>query len=200
MSIIKFNFEYIEIFQYKSVLKGLLLVLAFTVAKPAYTDELQTVVKDFGAAKGWTSIVPIDLNRDGVTDFLSYNATTGRAIFSITSATQLGEQTTIKDFDAAKEWTSIVPTNLNDDGVTDLLSYNATTGRAIFSTTSPLGEQTIVKDFGATKGWISVVPILLHFNDCSNRTDLLSYNAVTGRAVYSVASLPLPDCPPTGPK
>ncbi|HEY0513718.1 MAG TPA: hypothetical protein VGH73_17550 [Thermoanaerobaculia bacterium] len=42
----------------------------------------QIIVKDLVAAKGWTAIVPLKLNGDSLTDMLSYNATTGRAIYS----------------------------------------------------------------------------------------------------------------------
>jgi hypothetical protein len=35
------------------------------------------------AAKGWTAVVPMNLNGDGLTDLLSYNATTGRAVYSV---------------------------------------------------------------------------------------------------------------------
>ena len=41
------------------------------------------IVKDLVAAKGWTAIVPLKLNGDNLTDMLSYNANTGRAIYSV---------------------------------------------------------------------------------------------------------------------
>jgi hypothetical protein len=43
----------------------------------------QIVVKDFVGPKGWTSIVPMDLNGDTGTDLLSYNKTTGRTVYSV---------------------------------------------------------------------------------------------------------------------
>jgi hypothetical protein len=38
----------------------------------------QSIVREVAAAQGWTSVVPMELNGDGLTDLLSYNATTGR--------------------------------------------------------------------------------------------------------------------------
>jgi len=62
-------------------------VTVFTVARlvtPVYAaPDDQVIVKDFTASAGWTSVVPINLNGDGLTDFLSYNATTGRAVYSV---------------------------------------------------------------------------------------------------------------------
>jgi hypothetical protein len=95
----------------------------------------QKIVKDYTAAKGWTHIVPMNVDCDlaGVTDYLSYNATTGRAIVSIGIGAS-GDQRIVKDYTAAKGWTSIVPMYVNGkDSVTDLLSYNRIDGRAIVS-------------------------------------------------------------------
>jgi hypothetical protein len=69
----------------------------------------------------------MELNGDGLTDLLSYNATTGRAIYSVGTDAP-GEQEIVKDVAAAKGWTLVVPIELNGDGLTDLLSYNRTTG------------------------------------------------------------------------
>ena len=92
----------------------------------------QRIVKQVNASKQWTSIVPMKLNSDSLTDLLSYNSTTGLAIYSLGTSAP-GEQKIVKQVDAAKGWTSIIPMNLNNDGLTDLLSYNSTTGLAIYS-------------------------------------------------------------------
>ena len=102
------------------------------------TPGEQEIVKQVSAAKGWTSIVPMNLNNDGLTDLVSYNSTTGLAIYSVSTATP-GEQEIVKQVNAAKGWTSIVRMNLNNDGVNDLLSYNKTTGLAIYSEGVPAG-------------------------------------------------------------
>jgi hypothetical protein len=100
----------------------------------------------------------MDLNHDDLTDLLSYNATTGRAGYSIATGVR-GEQTVVRDVYAAKGWTSIVPMDLNHDGLTDLLSYNATTGRAGYSIATGVGgEQTVVKQVVAAEEWIPMVP------------------------------------------
>ena len=80
--------------------------------------------------------MPLKLNRDGLTDLLSYNANTGRAIYSV-GALPAGTQIIVKDLIAAPGWTEIVPLKLNRDGLTDLLSYNSSTGRAIYSVAAP---------------------------------------------------------------
>jgi hypothetical protein len=78
--------------------------------------------------------------------------------------------------------------NLNNDNLADLLSYNATTGRALYSIgADPPGSQVIVRDLNASPGWTSVVPLTLN---ADNLTDLLSHNKSTGRAVYSVTAEP----------
>ena len=40
-------------------------------------------MRDLIAAKGWTAVVPMKLNGDNLTDLLSYNKTTGRAVYSV---------------------------------------------------------------------------------------------------------------------
>jgi Astacin (Peptidase family M12A) len=122
---------------------------------------------------------------DSLTDLVSYNATTGLAIYSVGTRTP-GVQTVVNTVNAAKGWTSIVPMRLNNDTLTDLVSYNATTGLAVYSVgTRTPGVQSVVKTVNAAKGWTSIVPMNLN-ND--NLTDLVSYNATTGLAVYSVGT------------
>src|ERR1700692_4907600 len=71
----------------------------------------------------------------------------------------LGDQTIVQNIFGQNGWTSIVPMNINGDGLTDLLFYNSTTGQAVYSiATGVPGEQRVVKDFYAAKGWTSVVP------------------------------------------
>src|SRR3954454_1691292 len=118
----------------RNIVKTLVSIFVVAIAiAPAYAAPGdQQIVKDYIAAEGWTSIVPINVNGDGLTDFVSYNATTGRAIVSVAVGTS-GDQKIVKDYIAAEGWTSIVPINVNGDGLTDFVSYNATTGRAIVS-------------------------------------------------------------------
>jgi hypothetical protein len=133
------------------------------------------------------------MDGDGITDYLSYNATTGLAIYSVATGIA-GEQRIVKQVNAAKGWTSVVPMGLNNDSFTDLLSYNSATGLAIYSiATSTPGEQKIVKTVNAAKGWTSIVPMNLKNRNCP-RTDLLSYNAATGLAIYSIGSSSDSDC------
>jgi hypothetical protein len=50
-----------------------------------------------------------------------------------------------------------------------------------------LGDQKIVRDVAGDKGWTSIVPMNID-PDLGGRTDLLFYNAATGRAVYAVTT------------
>jgi hypothetical protein len=63
---------------------------------------------------------------------LTYNIATGLAVYSLGN----GGQVAVNTVSASPGWTSIVPMNLNNDGFTDLLSYNGTTGRAVYSVTT----------------------------------------------------------------
>ena len=98
----------------------------------------------------------------------------------------LGDQSVVRDVVAAQGWTSIVPMNIDGHGPTDLVSYNAATGRAAFSIgTGKAGDQQVVRDVMAATGWTSIVPMDI---DGNGLTDLLSYNAVTGRAAFSIGT------------
>jgi hypothetical protein len=143
------------------------------------------------ALPGFTTIIPINLDNDanGFTDLLSYNATTGMMTLSIGGGP--GIQTTLFSYNqgdcrdiCAQGWTSIVPMNLNNDSLTDLLFYNATTGLSVFAVGAMSEPPTMVAAVSAATGWTSVVPMNID-NDVGGLTDLLSYNAVTGLAVYS---------------
>ena len=144
----------------------------------------------------WVAVDAHDRRRAGLPNPAGWRrALTGSALmiaamcFGTSAKAAVGDQIIVRDLIASKGWTSLVPMLLNgDDGFSDLLSYNAKTGRAVYSVgANPPGSQTIVKDLIASKGWTAVVPMRL--NDDS-LTDLLSYNATTGRAVYSIAATP----------
>ena len=76
--------------------------------------------------------------------------------------------------------------NLNGNSLTDMLSYNASTGGQFIPSVESSGTQVIVKDLIAAKGWTAVVPLNLNGD---NLTDTLSYNASTGRAIYAVGAI-----------
>ena len=64
-------------------------------------------------------------------DLLSYTGTPAGAVYSVSAG--LGGQQIVRDLIASKGWTSVVPMRLNGDSLTDLLSYNKRTGRAVYS-------------------------------------------------------------------
>jgi hypothetical protein len=137
------------------------------------------------AAPGFTAIVPLNINGDALTDLLWYNAATGLAVYT-KGAFHLGvyAQDVVAVRDAAPGWTSIVPMRLDGDSVTDLLSYNAATGLAVYSTGDGI-SQRVARTVQAAPGWTTIVPFDLNGDPL---TDLLSYNAATGLAFYSVAT------------
>ena len=172
--------------------KRSLAVLCFAVATSVRLFGAnvgdQVNVRVVNAAKGWTSIVPMNINNDRLTDLLSYNATTGMAEYSVATGVP-GEQQLVKRVSAGTGWTSIVPMNINGDILTDLLWYNATSGAAAYSVATGVpGEQRVVKQGGGgAVGWTSIVPMNLD-NDILALTDLLWYNKATGQAVYSIGT------------
>ncbi|MGD9511740.1 MAG: hypothetical protein AB7X49_24695 [Geminicoccaceae bacterium] len=162
----------------------LLAAMCFgTAANAAVGDQI--IARDLIASKGWTAVVPMNLNGDRLTDLLSYNAKTGRAVYSV-AADPPGTQVIVRDLIASKGWTAIVPVHLNGDVLTDMISYNAGTGRTVYSIgADPPGSQTIVRDVIGAKGWTSIVPLRLNGDTL---TDLLWYNRNTGRAVYATGA------------
>lgn len=170
----------------------------FTVLTTAPTAPgNQNLSNSYTASPGWTLVVPLNLNNDGRTDLLSYNAQTGAAVYSIATtgpscaAGVYCTQQVVASITAARGWTSIVPLNINNDFASDLLSYNAKTGEAVYSvavqTGCPSGVycgQQVVRSTTAATGWTSIVPMTLNSDSL---TDLLSYNSATGFAMYSVA-------------
>lgn len=136
-------------------------------------------------APGFTAIVPMNINGDTLTDLVWYNAATGLAIYTVGAYHDgVYSQDVVAVRDAAPGWTVIIPMRMNNDALTDLVSYNAATGLAIYS----IGDgtsQTIVRTVNAAPGWTSIVPFDLNGDGL---TDLLSYNAATGLAFYSVAT------------
>ena len=155
-------------------------------------------MKDFVGPKGWTSvIVPMDLNGDKLArTCFSYNKTTGRAVFSTCPPSLRERRWSSRAVFAPTGWTALVPMSLNGDchALTDLLSYNATTGRTVLSTGAfPPGTQTAVEDFRFPGGSTSLFPMNLNHEglvDVLNHTDPPFYNKTTGQAGAPVAPDP----------
>ena len=170
--------------------------------RPGVTDIANTggfqPFMGFQAAPGFTSIVPMNINGDALTDLLWYNSATGLALYTVgvwhkpfvdsNGVAHLAyySQDLVSVQDAAPGWTSIVPMRMNNDPLTDLLSYNAATGLAVYSIGNGI-SQTIINSVNAAPGWTSIVPFDLNGDGL---TDLLSYNAATGLAFYSIATGP----------
>ena len=86
---------------------------------------------------------------------------------------------------------SRIPGSMDNTGPTDLLSYNAATGRAAFSIgTGTAGDQKVVRDVVAAQGWTSIVPMNID-NDVNGLTDLLSNPAAATGYSPAPANAPL---------
>lgn len=138
-----------------------------------YRQEVSAV---WSAAPGFTSIVPMHMNGDPITDVLSYNASTGLAVYSVGDGRGQNEaraQTALAGF------TSIVAFDLNEDALSDLLSYNSKTGAAFFSIATGVGIQRVVgPEKHGDPGWVAIVPMKLHLDPPGlhgGLTDLLFY-------------------------
>src|SRR5262245_54528665 len=75
----------VRLFLRTALKKGLLSVITIATAIASLYAALgdQRIVRDYTAARGWSLIVPINVDGNALTDSLSYNATTGRAIVSV---------------------------------------------------------------------------------------------------------------------
>jgi len=138
-------------------------------------------------APGWTSLVVMDMNGDGFSDLLSYNATTGAAIYEVSVDGAPGMRNLVSSVSSVPGWMSIVPMNIHGEGgpdITDLLSYNPASGLTYYSVGVNPGEQKIVgAAVHSAPGFTSIVPMNI---DGDALTDLLWYNSATGLAVYTV--------------
>ena len=82
--------------------------------------------------------------------------------------------------------------DLDGDPLTYLLSYNAATGAAIYEVAeagSP-GMRRLARRVSSVPGWTSIVPMNIHGEGGPDVAYLLSYNATTGLAFYSIGRAP----------
>ena len=111
---------------------------------------------------GWTLVVPANIDNAGVTDYLFYNATSGRTVMAIGSVGG-GFSRIALDSVGSAGWTSIVPANIDNSGVTDYVFYNVESGRTLMAIGSTGGGfSAITYDVVGSAGWTSVVPGLTH--------------------------------------
>ena len=103
----------------------------------------QINVMTVNGAKGWTSVVPMKMNGDYLTDLLWYNVHTGQYAYSVATSNP-GEQRVVTQGIGGAGWTSVVPMNINGDQLTDLLWYNAHTGQFAYSVATGEGVQQVV--------------------------------------------------------
>jgi hypothetical protein len=145
---------------------------AYSVGTGSGAQYAQSIVATVNSAPGWTVIVPMNLNGDGYTDLLWYNTATGLAVYSVAVPGGVYSQSPVASVNAATGWTAIIPMNINGDSLSDLLSYNVTTGQVVYSTTTnSSGSQQIVLT-GSAPSWTSIVPMSVNLDSL---TDLLSY-------------------------
>ncbi len=138
-------------------------------------------------ATGWTSLVAMDMNDDGLSDLLSYNVLTGQAIHELAEPDPPGMRALVSGVNLGKGWTSIVPMNIHGEGrpdIADLLLYNAATGQTAYEIGASPGVLNGIGDAAfAAPGFTAIIPMNINGDAL---TDLLWYNAATGLAVYTV--------------
>jgi hypothetical protein len=120
-----------------------------------------------------SSIVPINLNNDKITDLFHYSPF--QNLIEFHNVTSSGSITQVNwHLGQSSTWSSIVPINLNNDGITDLLFYSSFNHRLTFNQVSSSGSMNQVASIDVGPTLSSIVPINLN-ND--GITDLLFYSA-----------------------
>jgi N,N-dimethylformamidase beta subunit-like, C-terminal len=142
---------------------------------------------DITGSAGWTTIVPVNMNGDSTTDYLFYNAVSGRLLIAI-GAPGGGISSYPMDSTHSVGWTTIVPANINGDSVTDYLLYNAVSGRLVMgigTQSGPVGISSYPLDTTGSLGWTTIVPVNMNGD---STTDYLFYNAVSGRLLIAIGA------------
>jgi subtilisin family serine protease len=124
----------------------------------------------------WSNIIPVNLGGQGLLFFSLFEGTGsfgGKAQFYTVSPS--GEINLVKSH---KNWHSrlsnIIPVNLNNDGITDLLFYSPSTNTGVFWKVSFNGDISLVNGYTNWRStWTNIIPVNLN-ND--GITDLLFYS------------------------
>lgn len=135
--------------------------------------ELGTV-KEHAWTKGWQIIVPMNIDGDRYTDFLFYQSDGKSSLSKFYKGSSGGGVSLIRDnkSEFSPNWAKIVPLNLNNDGITDLLFYNAKGSAAVYAVNKTGGIMPTTKTTSWSAGWKSIV--VGDFDDKTG-SDLLFY-------------------------
>ena len=156
--------------------------------KSVNSSGIIKTVKAFGLSA--PIIVPVSLNHDKVTDLLYYDPGLHKGLFYTltTNGTTGGSFNLIASHsDWRSSWSDIIPINLNNDDITDLLFYSPSEGTGEFYTVTSSGTLNLVATHTDWRSsWSKIIPINLN-ND--GITDLLFYSPTehTGE-FYTVTS------------
>lgn len=131
---------------------------------------------------GWAPIGIKDLNGDGRSDLLWYNANTGGLIGWLINGSNF-QQITYGTVNRANGWVPMGADDFNGDGRTDLLLYNIYTGDvgAWLMNGNAIVQAVSYGNNPINSGWI---PLGLKDINGDKRADLLWYNVNTG-AVFA---------------
>ena len=139
-----------------------------------------------GWSSRWTKVVPGNFGGSGYTDLLFYDRRTGDAEFCTSDGS--GKVKTIRKVEGRwrTSWTHIIPGNFGGGGLTDLLFYEGSTGRAEFYINDGNAQFRNIKAI-EPGGWKPGTSHIIPGNfGGDGLTDLLFYSVSEGSAAFYV--------------
>lgn len=160
------------------------------------SGQIRTIKVNMNLPGSWPNIVPMNLGQGpkATPGYLNPILIPGLLFYSADGKGEFNTVSHIGDINLVKSdptwrstWTQIVPINLNNDAVTDLLFYSPSEGTGQFYTVSSNGNIKLVKTHTNWRStWTQIIPVNIN-NDVV--TDLLFYSPSEGTGeFYTVSS------------
>ncbi len=157
--------------------------------------QIRTIKSNINLPGNWPNIVTMNLGQGTkappgylnpiIIPGLLFYSTDGKGEFNTVS--QVGDLKLVKsDSTWRSTWTQIIPVNLNNDAVTDLLFYSPSEGTGQFYTVTPNGNIKLIKTYTDWRStWSQIIPVNIN-ND--RVTDLLFYSPSEGTGEFDTVS------------
>lgn len=98
-------------------------------------------VTDTAVSRGWTPVGLADINQDGVPDMVWHHSTTGRVVIWFLNADgSLESAQQVLNANVARSWRIVGLSDVNGNGIADLVWHNLSTGRAAIWFLTPSGN------------------------------------------------------------